>query len=97
MLWNLWINAPRWLYVPIYIALGWAAVFYFTTFWKVGGLAVFVLIPTGAVLYHFGGIIYALKKPYCSINWFGFHQLFHAMTAAAFLIHFAAAVIVIVY
>jgi len=91
-----WINAPRWLYVPIYIALGWAAVFYLPTFWKVGGVAVFVLILTGGVLYSAGGIIYALKKPNFSINWFGFHELFHAMTAAAFLTHFAAAVIVII-
>jgi hemolysin III len=22
-----WLGAPRWLYVPVYIALGWAAVF----------------------------------------------------------------------
>ena len=23
-----WLNAPRWLYVPIYLALGWAALIY---------------------------------------------------------------------
>ena len=23
-----WINAPRWLYVPIYLAMGWIAIFY---------------------------------------------------------------------
>src|SRR3954466_13233827 len=28
----LWNDAPRWLYTPIYIALGWAAVFYFGDF-----------------------------------------------------------------
>ena len=27
-----WNDAPRWLYTPIYIALGWAAVFYFGDF-----------------------------------------------------------------
>src|SRR5919107_4428836 len=27
-----WTSAPRWLYTPIYIALGWAAVFYFPAF-----------------------------------------------------------------
>ena len=27
-----WINAPRWLYVIGYIALGWAAIFYIPTF-----------------------------------------------------------------
>ncbi|NCU83087.1 MAG: DNA-binding protein, partial [Actinobacteria bacterium] len=29
-------------------------------------------------------------------NWFGFHELFHAMTAAAFISHFSAAILVIV-
>jgi hemolysin III len=48
------------------------------------------LILTGGVLYSAGGVIYAIKKPNFSINWFGFHELFHAMTAAAFICHFVA-------
>ena len=24
----LWVGAPRWLYVPVYVALGWAATFW---------------------------------------------------------------------
>ena len=59
-------------------------------FLEKGGVAIFVLILTGGVLYSAGGIIYALKKPNFSINWFGFHELFHAMTAAAFICHFIA-------
>ena len=27
-----WTDAPRWLYTPIYIALGWAAVFFIPGF-----------------------------------------------------------------
>ncbi|MEY3455481.1 MAG: hypothetical protein RLZZ92_601, partial [Actinomycetota bacterium] len=77
-----WINAPKWLYVPIYLALGWAAFIYFPDFYESGGLLVFSLIALGGVLYSAGAIIYALKKPNFSINWFGFHELFHALTAA---------------
>jgi hemolysin III len=91
-----WINAPKWLYVPIYLALGWAAFIYFPDFYESGGLLVFSLIALGGVLYSAGAIIYALKKPNFSINWFGFHELFHALTAAAFISHFIAAVLVIV-
>ncbi len=91
-----WLTAPRWLYVPIYIALGWAAVFYLPTFWRTSGVAVFILILLGGLLYSAGGIIYAIKKPNFSKNWFGFHEFFHSLTAGAFLCHFAAAVIVIV-
>ena len=91
-----WLSAPRWLYVPIYLALGWAALIYLPDFYRNGGLVVLILIALGGVLYSAGAIIYALKKPNFSINWFGFHELFHAMTAAAFVSHFIAAVLVIV-
>jgi len=91
-----WLSAPRWLYVPIYIALGWAALIYLPDFYRSGGLLVLLLIGLGGVLYSVGALIYAIKKPNFSINWFGFHELFHAMTAAAFVSHFIAAVLVIV-
>jgi hemolysin III len=91
-----WLSAPRWLYVPIYIALGWAALIYLPDFYRNGGVLVVTLIALGGVLYSAGAIIYAIKKPNFSINWFGFHELFHAMTAAAFISHFIAAVLVIV-
>jgi len=90
-----WLSAPRWLYVAGYISLGWAAVFYMPQFLKSGGVAIFILIVTGGVLYSAGGVIYAIKKPNFSINWFGFHELFHAMTAAAFVCHFVAAVLTV--
>ena len=90
-----WLNAPRWLYVIAYIALGWAAVIYLPAFWQHGGIAVFTLIAAGGLCYTAGGIIYALKKPNFSINWFGFHELFHAFTAAAFICQFIAAALVI--
>jgi hemolysin III len=91
-----WINAPKWLYLPIYLGLGWAAFFYFPDFYRAAGPLVFTLIALGGILYSGGAIIYALKKPNFSINWFGFHELFHALTAAAFVSHFIAAVLVIV-
>jgi hemolysin III len=90
-----WLSAPRWLYVSGYIALGWAAVIYMPDFLNSGGVAIFVLILVGGVLYSAGGVIYALKKPNFSINWFGFHELFHAMTAAAFICHFVAAILTV--
>jgi hemolysin III len=35
-----WIGAPRWLYVPIYLALGWAGVAFLPAFWRTGGVLV---------------------------------------------------------
>ena len=90
-----WLNAPRWLYVPIYLALGWAAVFFMPDFWRHGGIAVFILIVLGGICYSLGAVIYALKKPNFSAKWFGFHELFHSLTAAAFILQFIAAGIVV--
>src|SRR3954454_15315424 len=86
----LWIDAPRWLYVPIYVALGWAAIFYASDF-SDGGTAVIVLISVGGGLYTPGGLIYALKWPDPYPTWFGFHELFHVFTIGAFVCHYVAA------
>jgi hemolysin III len=82
-----WLGAPRWLYVPIYIGLGWAAVFWLPSFGSSGGATVLTLIIAGGVLYSAGAVIYALKRPNPSPRWFGFHELFHACTIAAFVCH----------
>lgn len=86
----LWINAPRWLYTPIYVALGWAASFYADQFAS-GGTAVITLIITGGGLYTLGGLVYGLKKPDPFPTWFGFHEVFHTLTIAAFVCHYVAA------
>ena len=86
---NFWAAAPRAVYVPIYIALGWAALLYLPKFAAAGTL-ILSLIVIGGVLYTVGGIVYALKRPRLSPTWFGFHELFHAFTVLAFAAHFTA-------
>ncbi|QKW08854.1 hemolysin III family protein [Streptomyces sp. NA04227] len=83
-----WVGAPRWLYTPCYIAMGWAAVFYLPEFMQAGGIAVLVLVITGGVLYSAGGVIYGFKRPNPSPRWFGFHEVFHSFTLAAFVVHY---------
>ena len=90
-----WVNAPRWLYVIAYIALGWAALAYLPEFLRTGGVLIFILVLLGGVLYSLGAIIYATKRPNISPRWFGFHELFHSFTAAAFLAHLIAAILVV--
>lgn len=90
-----WLSAPRWLYVAAYILLGWAALAFIPTFYHNGGVVVFSLIALGGICYTAGGVVYALKKPNFNLNWFGFHELFHALTAAAFVSHFIAAVLTV--
>ena len=83
-----WIGAPRWLYVPIYIALGWAAVFWLPQFRDHASTAVIVLLATGGLLYTLGAIVYGFKKPDPWPSWYGFHEVFHTLTIAAFIVHY---------
>ncbi len=83
-----WIGAPRWLYVPLYLLLGWAAVFYFPEFVDNASTAVLVLLITGGALYSLGAVVYGFKWPDPSPKYFGFHEIFHAFTIAAFIVHY---------
>ncbi|MEU6120080.1 hemolysin III family protein [Streptomyces sp. NPDC047117] len=83
-----WVGAPRWLYTPCYIAMGWAAVFFLPDFLQKGGIAVLVLVIVGGLLYSAGGVIYGIKRPNPSPRWFGFHEVFHSFTLAAFVVHY---------
>jgi hemolysin III len=85
-----WSHAPRWIYTPIYVALGWVAIFYAGDLGS-GGPAVTTLLVVGGGLYTLGGIVYGLKKPDPFPTWFGFHEVFHSLTIAAFVCHYVAA------
>jgi hemolysin III len=84
----LWVGAPRWLYVPLYLALGWAAVFYFPEFSREASTAVMVLLVVGGGLYTLGAVVYGFKKPDPWPTWYGFHEVFHTLTIAAFIVHY---------
>ncbi len=91
----LWLNAPRWLYVPLYLALGWVAVGFMRPFFDAGGAAVVWLIAAGGLAYTAGAIVYGTKWPNPSPRYFGFHEIFHALTIAGFVCHYIAAAIAI--
>lgn len=82
-----WTGAPRWLYVPIYLVLGWAAVFWLPEFVSHGGAAVATLIIVGGLMYTLGAVVYGMQRPNPSPHWFGFHEVFHAFTLAGFASH----------
>ena len=87
----LWLSAPRWMYVPIYLALGWVAMGFIGPFYEAGGAAVVTLIIVGGLCYTVGATIYGTKWPRGSAKYFGFHEIFHALTIAGFTCHFIAA------
>jgi len=83
-----WVGAPRWLYVPLYLVLGWAAVIYFPEFAREAPTSVLVLMIVGGGLYSLGAVVYGFKWPDPSPKWFGFHEVFHLFTIAAFVVHY---------
>ncbi|HWA65240.1 MAG TPA: hemolysin III family protein [Mycobacteriales bacterium] len=91
----LWVGAPRWSYVPLYIGLGWAMAFVFPQLLHGAGVAAFVLVAVGGLLYTAGGLIYGMKRPNPSPRWFGFHEIFHTCTIAAFVCQYVAASFVV--
>jgi hemolysin III len=86
----LWVGAPRWLYTPVYLALGWVALFYLPALLEAGGPALMVLVAVGGGLYTAGGIVYALRRPNPSPRWFGFHEVFHGCTLVGYVTHYVA-------
>lgn len=86
----LWTGAPRWLYVPLYLLLGWGAVAYLPAFGRSGGAGVVWLVAVGGLLYSLGAAVYGFKRPDPSPRWFGFHEVFHALTVVAFAAHVGA-------
>lgn len=88
-----WLNAPRWLYTPIYVALGWVAVWFLPDFADAGGAAILWLVIAGGIAYTLGAVVYGLKRPNPSPRWFGFHEIFHTLTVVGYTCHFVAVTI----
>ncbi|MGI5125821.1 PAQR family membrane homeostasis protein TrhA [Pseudonocardia sp. CA-107938] len=86
----LWPHAPSWFAVPVYIALGWVAVFVLPDILTHGGVAALVLILVGGLAYTAGGIFYATRWPDPWPRVFGYHEFFHAATVVAAICHHVA-------
>jgi len=91
----LWVGAPRWLYVPAYVALGWVAVLFLPALTRTGGIAVLVLVAVGGVLYTVGGIVYGTRRPDPYPSWFGYHEVFHTLVVLAYVCQYVAVSLVV--
>ncbi len=88
-----WIGAPRWLYVPLYVAMGWGALVFIVDFFNANAVMM-TLILIGGLCYTVGAVIYGLKRPNPFPGRFGFHEIFHTLTLLAFLCHWTGIFIV---
>ena len=86
----LWMDAPRWLSVVLYLAMGWVAL--------IAAPALFRAVPTegmawvlaGGLTYSAGALIYGLKRPNPLPGVFGFHEVWHLFVVAGSACHFWA-------
>ncbi|MCU1478824.1 MAG: hemolysin family protein [Subtercola sp.] len=83
-----WIDAPRWLYTPLYVLMGFAALLFIVDIFAANA-ATMTLVLAGGVAYTIGAIIYGFKRPNPIPGVFGFHEIFHALTLVAFACHWS--------
>ncbi len=92
----LWPSAPRRVGVPLYLLLGWVAIWFAGALLAGAGPVVVILLVLGGVLYNVGAILYFLRWPNPWPHTFGYHEFFHAFTAAAAVSHYIAVWFVVV-
>ncbi len=82
---------PRWFNLALYLGLGWIGLVAIAPFASAASSTVLALLLTGGVLYSLGGVVHARRKPDPFPGVFGYHELFHLLTALAGLTYYATA------
>jgi hemolysin III len=86
----LWMDAPRWLSVVLYLGMGWVALVAAPALFRavpIGGMA---WVLAGALAYTTGALVYGFKRPNPVPGVFGFHELWHLFVMAGSACHFWA-------
>ena len=86
----IWVDAPKWVAVIVYLAVGWIGVLGFPAILVEAGIGAAALIAAGGVMYTAGAIVYARQSPDPRPAVFGYHEIFHLLVIAAAAAHFAA-------
>lgn len=81
---TLWLSAPRWLYTLMYVLMAASAAGWLPQFLAQTDAGIFTLILGSGIVYAIGAVVYAFRWPDPSPRWFGYHEVFHACTVAAF-------------
>jgi hemolysin III len=85
-----WHTAPRWLFGPMYVALGWVAVVVLPDLVRSAPVYTNVLLLVGGLLYTAGAVVFATRRPDPVPHVFGYHEVFHALTVVAASCHAVA-------
>jgi hemolysin III len=88
-----WISAPYWFTVAVYLSTGWVAIVTLPQLWDEIGPVGVGLIALGGALYSAGAVVYARRKPDPRPQVFGYHEIFHVLVIAAAAVQYAAVAI----
>jgi len=86
----LWMDAPRWLSVVLYLGMGWVAVVATPALLRAVPPDGITWMLAGGLVYSAGAVIYGLKRPNPVPGIFGFHELWHLFVIAGSACHFWA-------
>jgi hemolysin III len=89
----IWVDAPKWVAVCVYLAVGWIGVLGFPAIAVNAGLGAAALIAAGGAMYTAGAVVYARQSPDPRPAVFGYHEIFHLLVIGAAIAHFAAVAI----
>ena len=78
----LWMDAPRWLSVILYLGMGWVAVIAAPALLRAVPASGMAWVVSGGLIYSAGALIYGLKRPNLVPGVLGFHELWHFFVVA---------------
>ena len=84
-----WIDAPKWLFAGVYVALGSVTGAILGELPATIGWLGVAGLGLGGLLYVVGAIVYASGRPDPAPKVFGYHEVFHALVIAAAGLHYA--------
>jgi hemolysin III len=85
-----WRQAPGWVGVVVYVALGWVAAVALPQLLRQLGVVGTGLLLAGGLAYSAGALVYARRRPNPAPAVFGYHEIFHLLVVVGVALHFAA-------
>jgi hemolysin III len=77
-----WENAPRFITILLYLALGWCVVLFWPTMNQRVSVATMLLFLVGGISYSLGAVVYATRRPNPWPRVFGYHEVMHLFIIA---------------
>lgn len=83
-----WLQAPRWLYLGAYLAMGWLVVVVAVPLVQTLPAPALLFLGLGGLSYTIGAVFYGLRWPQLLPGVFSFHELWHLFVLAGSALHF---------